>query len=448
MAAEATVQSQPEQTPRRLRFSVLVGRMSAVELFVAGLALITAPLSARALGPMGRGDLAAILVTLSLVPMIAFVGLGPFAKREAARGTPVGAVIGSVGAILMVTGLIGAALAIPIADFLSDGKATVRLFIAAGLLMLPLSLFGGLLLSVTAGRELWGRTIAARLIPPVGGVIGIVTLYLLGELTLATAASITLITSVLQIVPGLFVLRRAGKLRVERSLLRAARGFGLRSWATTMTAQANVRLDQLVMIKLVPSRELGFYAVAATISTAAAGIITSAVHSPLAVRTAKGESVLVARALRVTLFAVAVTGGALAATVPFLVPFVFGESFTPAAAMAEILLVGSVFMTGMNVLSTAMAGAGQPGAGAKAQLAALAITVPGLAIALPTLGGIGAAIVSVLAYGAAFAFVLTLSIGHFGGTFREFVFIRRSDLAWAARQVTEKWLSWRQGRDG
>jgi O-antigen/teichoic acid export membrane protein len=432
--------------PERVRYSRLVGRMSAVETFVVALAVVTAPLSARALGPGGRGDLAAILVTLGLVPAIAGFGLGPFAKREVARGKPVGTVLGSVGAILLVTGLVGVALAFPIADFLSDGKGTVRFFIALGLVLLPVSLLGGLLTSMTAGLELWWRTIAARLIPPVGGFLGVVTLYVLDELTVATAAGVALVTSVLQITPGLLVLRRAGRLRVERPMVRAARKFGLRAWLTSLSAKVNARLDQLLMIKLVPSRELGYYAVAVNISTVIHGIVSSAVYAPLQVRTAKGDSHLVARTVRVTLFGVTATGAALAAVVPFVVPLAFGERFEPAVAMAEILIVGSVFLTGMQVLNTGMTGAGRPGAGAKAQIVALAITVPGLALALPALGAIGAAIVSVIAYGAAFALMLTLSLRHLGGTVREFLVIRRSDLTWAREQFAAAWRARRRRR--
>ncbi len=415
--------------PGHVRFSTLVRRLMATEGFVVALALITAPLAARALGPTGRGELAAILVTLTFVPSIAALGLAIYAQREAARGADVSRLVGSLGAVSLVTASIGMLLALPIANFVSDGREVVRTFVLIGLLMLPFSLAGNLLAGISSGLELWSRTIAVRLIPPVIGAVGVVTLYLADALTVATAATLAIVSSVLQLVPVLPPVLRAGRPRVDRATVVHGLKFGIRAWVGALASKANVRLDQLMMTRLVPTAELGLYAVAVSISSVVGGLVTAAVWGPLGVRTAKGDPHLVSRALRVSLLTVVATGAVIAAILPLVVPVVFGERFSGVVEIAHILIVAVVAATGMQVLTSALTGAGRPGAGAKAQLIALAITVPGLILLLPSLGAVGAALVSLVSYNAAFLFLLVVARRHFGGGYGEYLLPRRSDFA-------------------
>jgi len=124
--------------------------------------LITAPLQARALGPDGRGMLAAIMVPVSLAPWVAGLGLGVFAMREAARGRSSGELIGTIGAASMLPGAIVVLLAVPIASFFSDGRDTVFTFLLIGLLLVPVALLADILWRVATGLEQWRRVIAVR----------------------------------------------------------------------------------------------------------------------------------------------------------------------------------------------------------------------------------------------------------------------------------------------
>lgn len=59
------------------------------------------PLLARALVPEGRGDLAAILLPITLAPVLFGLGLGTFVTRETARGRPLSVLLGSVGPLII-----------------------------------------------------------------------------------------------------------------------------------------------------------------------------------------------------------------------------------------------------------------------------------------------------------------------------------------------------------
>src|SRR4051794_21247295 len=92
-----------QERPRSLA-SVVV-RLASANFSIFAVSLITAPLQARALGPAGRGELAAIIVPAGLLPTVASFGLGTYATLAVARGRKLGQVVGTVGALLILLGL-------------------------------------------------------------------------------------------------------------------------------------------------------------------------------------------------------------------------------------------------------------------------------------------------------------------------------------------------------
>lgn len=219
---------------RRDRLSGVVGRLTTTNIVVTIAGLITAPLQARALGPDGRGTLAAIVVPVSLAPWIAGLGLGVFAMREAARGRSTGELVGTFGAASLLIGAVVAALAVPIAGFLAEGRETVFLFLVIGLLLVPIALVADILWRVATGLEQWNRVIVVRLIPPVSGSLAIVVLFIADALTVSSAAIVALGGGLLSIVPLIAVLREAAPLRLSRSLAAEGFGFGSKAWLTTL----------------------------------------------------------------------------------------------------------------------------------------------------------------------------------------------------------------------
>jgi O-antigen/teichoic acid export membrane protein len=343
--------------------------------------------------------------------------------------------MGSVAIPLAATGLLGAALAIPLAAFLAEGRATVETFLTIAFLALPLALVAQVLLAVANGLEAWRSIIVSRLIPPLLGVVGIVTLYVTDALTVASAATITIVSSLLSVVPLVLGVRPwRYTLRLRAADLREGSVFGLKAWITQVGSSANARLDQLLMIRLVSSQELGLYAVGVN-AAAVAPLFTTALAVPLSVRVAKGETEIAARALRTTLAFCLGVAIALCAIVPIFLPLLFGSAFSQAVEMAQILVVASVPLAGRGVLTSALTAAGRPGAGAVSQLAALALTVPALLLVLPEWGGVGAAVVSLVAYSVTFLILLLIARSHFSLGMRALLVPTRADLRWGVAQV-------------
>jgi len=75
------------------------------------------------------------------------------------------------------------------------------------------------------------------------------------------------------------------------------------------------------------------------------------------------------------------------------------ESFETVANVARVLLVAAVFLSVNRTLEASLQGAARPLDAGIAEFIALAATVVGLVTLLPTLGLLGAALTSLLAYG-------------------------------------------------
>jgi O-antigen/teichoic acid export membrane protein len=411
-----------------------VGRLTMVQVFGAATALVTGPLQARALGVEGRGELAAVTVPLTLLPLLTNMGLGVYVSRAAARGATRGTLTASVGGMLIVIGLLGALAAYPLAALLGHRSGTVETFLRVGFLCAPLYLFGYFLWALNQGLERWSALVWYRLVWPLFGTAAIVCLYAVDALTLATACSVFITCSLLSIVPLLGVLRGVGELRLEAGMTREALVFGLPAWIGLLAYHANISLDQLLMIPLVDSRQLGLYAVAATLAYYST-TITGPLQVAIVPRSARGDRELVIRAFRSITWLIGALSIAIAGAAPVLVPLLFGSAFSDAVPMAWILLVAGLPLTGTMVLGAALSAAGRPGSPARGELVALAVMVPALFIFLPRSGGIAAAIISLIGYSINFTVQLRAARRVFGGSLSSYLVLRGADVRWLRERI-------------
>ena len=436
--AQAPILSASVTPAPRRRLSGVVTQLFGVNVLLTVCGLITGPLVARSIGADGRGLLAAILVPLGIAPFVLAFGLTTYSSRIAATRTPTPRIIGTFAVLSAGIGIAFIPAGLALAYLLGQGNPTVTLFLAIGVCVMPLTLAGAILSSVALGHERWNLVSAQQLIPPVGAVIAFGVLYLLNELTLGRAAGITIALAVLSIVPMLRVLRGCGRPHFDRKLAGQGLRFGSQVWFVSLSQLMNHRLDQLLMVKLTTARELGLYAVAATVATLPA-MFTTAVGQAIFPRVADGESALVGRTSRVGLALISITCAIGALIIPFALPFLFGPSFKDAVAPALILLAATVAYSGAGILGTALSTRDRPGIPGLGEVWAIAVTVVGLIILLPRLGGVGAALVSVAAYSVNFAWLLFMARRRFGGSFRDYVVPTRRDVKDAIEACGSVW---------
>jgi O-antigen/teichoic acid export membrane protein len=395
---------------------------------------VTGPLLARALGASGRGDLQAVIVPLSLVPIVLSFGISGFAYRALPRGRCADEVIGSLGLPLLVSGVVVAALSVPIADGLAGGRHTVRMFLIIGLAATPIVMMIMLLSSSLAALERWRAVVAMTVIPFALPFVATVGLYAAGQLTVATAAASAIGASLLAVIPGIQLLISIRRPVFRRSLAREGVSFGVKSWLGGLAQTANARLDQFAMITIVSPRQLGLYAVATTVSMAS-GLVTGGLAPPLMTRIASGERHLIPRVLRMTLTLTLALNAAIALVTPTLLSLLFGRQFDGAVPMALVLLGASVPLAGASVLSTALQADGVPLIPTVGEVIALFVTVGGLAVLLKPLQGMGAAVVSLAAYTASFAYQLISARRRLGVALAGFLLPTGADVDWVRRRT-------------
>jgi O-antigen/teichoic acid export membrane protein len=435
LTEDAFKPAEPTRTRARSPLSSVVARLAAANLALAAVTVITAPLQARALGPAGRGELAAILVPLGLAPVVLSLGLGTFAFRAAALRARVGTLIGSIGMLLVLIGVLGAAAGPLVGEFVGNGRGVVETWVIVGFALLPIGLLNLFVADVAAGVERWDVVLATRLTLPAVLLFGVGGLYAAGELTVASAACVAIVAGTL---PALYLIpwaRQYRPFRVNRAVVTEAVPFGLKAWAAGLGSLVNVRVDQLLMTRMVDSSELGLYVIAVT----TAGFLVSPLAAGLAggtmPRFATGSVDLVARVLRTTLLAVLGVSAGVALAAPILVPLVFGPDFAEAVPMIWVLLLAGLPLAGTIVLSTALISLGRPIYSAWSELLALVVTVPGLLLLLPPLGGLGAALVSLIAYSASFAMLTFITRRKLGAQVSNLLLIRPADAAALAQIV-------------
>jgi len=431
--AQPTESLDPPTSPD---FGSVVARLTSVNVLLLAAAFVTSPVLARALGPDGRGEVAAIFAVVSLAPWISDLGIASYLSRERARGVlGIGTLLGSTMPVTLGASLIGMLAAVPVAHLLGRGRSDVIFFIEIGLFQLPLLVFTLSLYGILVGEQRWNVVILSRLLSTVGAAVGIVALGIAGDLTVASAAITYIVAGLVAQVPLLVGLKRSFPWHFQRDVAWESAAFGARSWLSTLASTGNLRLDMVLMAGLVSSRQLGLYSIAATIAYAS-GSLVQAVANALTPRVAAGDGALVARAARVATLMVASASAALAAVSPILVPIVFGVGFTDSVPMLVVLLAASVLLVPGQVLNAAVIAGGDPGPAARSQILGLVITIPGLIVLLPLIGGIAAAWVSLFSYAVSLAVILRAAARLFSMPIRDFLAPTRADIRWLFARFT------------
>jgi O-antigen/teichoic acid export membrane protein len=368
---------------------------------------------ARAVGPTGRGDYAAISAWFGVALMVGGMGqpaaLCYYVARDPGRST---GYVATSRAMMLATGalvIVGGTLMAPV---LAHGQSVVTsgyriAFAASGLAFVGASYTFSL-----QARDL-ARWNLVRVSQPLAGVIGIVALWRMRLLTVDSALIVLTVTMFLQLGWAYYSCRVVGLApgRARRDLVRPLAAYGAAQIAALTPAALNAQLDQLVLSQTVPAADLGRYAIAVSLTLLPVPLV-SAIGSVAFPYLASQREVTEAtrRLQRLALLGSAgIAAGALlplAALAYWLVPFVFGAAYREAVPLLWILTPGAVFLACGQVAGDLLRGRSQPGAVAWAQGLAAIFTVVLLLVLLPMVGVAGAAIASTVAYGIALAAML------------------------------------------
>jgi O-antigen/teichoic acid export membrane protein len=401
--------------------------LTLVQVATVSVALVTSPIMARALGPHGRGLVAAVMVPIGLLPYIGQLGIGAFVVNSAARGIPPRLLVGSLGLPLLAVGSLIAAASPLLASALAGRHPLVLPYLTIGLALAPIWLLSTLVLDVLWGRQQWGQLVAGRLLTPLFLLVAIVGLGASGQLTVSSACVIVLVSGAVSLIIVVPAVSRFGRPHLDRALTRQGMAFGMKAWPGTLANLGNLRLDQLLMIPLVSPRQLGLYAVAVSISGLGT-IFTGQIVTVLLPRFAAGDFSLIAPSVRATILTSVATDVLVAGGTLLLLTTIFGSDFGDARGLVLVLLAAGLPAAAGSTLGQVFGAIGRPEVATFSEVAALVVTIPGLIILLPLLGAVGAALVSLAAYSVAFGVLVVAASRQFDYPLVELMRPRTADV--------------------
>ena len=339
----------------------------AADLLGLLMALLAATITARVLGPSGKGYYSALLLLAGLVLQIFSAGLGEAAivlsgsgraKLQDAVSATTAAIlplaVGAAGFLYVIGGIllpdpnhgratlvlacVMAAVAVLYNTSVSFLVAEEKLIPVAGVAVVAAVLSTALLWIFLVPFEL--GTAGAML----GGIVG--------------SAAAAAITVTLLLRSGLSM-----RPRLVSGYLRAAARFGAALQFSNLLVQLTARLDLVLVYRLSTAADAGDYSIALTIGTLVGSIplaLSYAAFPRLALVDEAEARSLTAQVFRMGVTAAIVAGCALAVATPFAVPLVFGQAYAGAIGPTLLLIPAGVLWSGQWLLCRAAAARGVP----------------------------------------------------------------------------------------
>jgi O-antigen/teichoic acid export membrane protein len=221
--------------------------------------------------------------------------------------------------------------------------------------------------------------------------------------------------------------------RVERdmSLLRRTFSYGTQAHLGDLTPVDSMRLDLLAVTALLGGHEVGLYAVAASavqvVRAQGAALGMAVLPEVGRQRDARSGAQLLGNYVRPTILLMVGTAVALGAlSGPFL-GLVYGQDFSAAAPIMKILMLGAVAAALRQLLGDGLRGVGHPRRATVAEIGSWVVALPAIALFVPMLGAVGAAIAATVVYSTAAVLCVAL-VSRLGIPWTSLVIPRRRDM--------------------
>jgi O-antigen/teichoic acid export membrane protein len=365
--------------------------------------VVTSVVTARYLGPAGRGEYYLVITVLNLIVGLGIAGLpGTLTYLVARERDDLARLHANALWIAVAMGAVGSLAAHALAGFLPGvSPATLVWLYALAPLAIYIQLCGALLTGV-------GRVALASWLMVMQGALTVAAMVLaaavggelhgfLGATTFGNAgAAIAAMVCVGLLAPL--------TLRPEARMLLGGEGFAGRSLVVSLLALLLLRINVLLLGSYADQSEVGYYSVAAQLSDVLI-ILPSAVAASLfprlmAMPSGRWQATLRSFALFGTLYLAACIAAAACAP---LLPYVFGMSFKPSVAIFYWLVPSAFFYGITSIVSQYLAALGLPRSLLAVWAAATALLIVAGLWLIPQGGALGAA--QALSLACAFLFV-------------------------------------------
>lgn len=394
--------------PGFMRASLVTYAFSALTLIAN---LTTGVVSARALGPSGRGVTVALVTITQLGGFFFSMGAAQSLSYFIARAPKDAPSLFTTWMLMLLPCTllaIGAGellLGVLFSHHTPSAVATGRWFMFTAVLVVASELNNGLLL----GAHDFTFYNALRFAQPALMAASFVVLWRLRALTITSALIAP--TAATGLVLAIGMARSGGAIglgRVDVRLGLHTLWYGVRGQGTVVATHVNARLDVAMLPAFVAASSVGLYSVATNVSlivyqlsnTLASLVLPAAARDPK-----RGPTTIIA-----ALYGSMLVAGCLALGLGILahplLSLVYGRRFSTAAFTLRLLLPGAVLFAGASIAGAGLYAAGRPFVASMSQIAAAVVTVIGLMLFLRHGGITAAALVSSTAYATSFAITI------------------------------------------
>lgn len=401
--------------------------MATVNLLGPLTAILISPLLARAMGPEGRGQYAALTTTVLVVGLVGTLGFQDgFSYMVAQRALSTRLAVSMAFRWLVPLAVISSTSCVVLAYTLFGTADTTKRWLV---LMAPIAiaqvaynLYLGLATGAADAKGLNRVKVAATLTRAIPTLL----LCLLLPMTAPLAAGLLLLAP----VPGtIWLARRLRKYDPEdradeaphRELFRCS----LSCWPGVLASVSSARLDQLIGLPLIGAHQLGLYAVAVSLAEIPMVIGVAARSVLLGMRGDAKDAQL--KVVRVTVNLVGL-GSVLASVASwFLIPTVFGHDFAMAVLPTVTLLGATVVYTFSVCVTAILISLGEVRAQSRALVFGSVVGMASL-VGLRSFGAEGAAIASLAGYSAACLLCCRLLLSRTGTRLSDWLFCTPRDI--------------------
>jgi O-antigen/teichoic acid export membrane protein len=375
--------------------------------------IISGIITARTLGPSGRGALAAILMWPQFLAYGLSLGV-PVASLYWLKRRPDDAqqIVGTGMLLSAVLGTVAAVVGFFIIPFsLRTYPHHVIGLARSWVVVTPLALLAVTIIAQVQAAGAFTKFNLFRFLSPLSVLFVIVCATALGHLTFGMAA----LAYLLAVMPatiwiGAWVWRHyRPTLSRPMATSRLLIGYGVRAWGADLLATIASQVDRILVVGLLNPESMGLYVVAQS----AAGLLSvfpSAV-SPITLPQSSGLDTaeimeLTGRAVRATLYVMITASIPLFVLGGLLLDIVYGQKFSGASAVLPFLLVESIADGLTSVLAQAFLASGFPGTVTLLEAVGVSTSIPLLYFLIPRFGLRGAGLALMTATLCRFVLVL------------------------------------------
>ncbi|MEJ7567603.1 MAG: polysaccharide biosynthesis C-terminal domain-containing protein [Gaiellaceae bacterium] len=384
------------------RFGANVGRLYAGQVAFSLIALAGSLLTARLLGPTGRGDLSILILLPTLFTVALEFGLESAnshlvaGKPEIRRSLQQAAT--AYACLIVLPGAALTALALQLLDF--DSGSIIKAASAGGI-AIGASVYVRSMAGLALGLNRVSLYNGSRLLLALSFPIPVSILAAFGDRSAVHFFyAWCLGTAAVAIVFALLLDACMPRLQIES--IRQHVAVTLPIHLSNVSQFLLLRADQLLLFALAGSAAVGYYAVAVNIVEvlwylpSVAGVVSLPLLSGDGSHAEKSEMLLYA--LRLSIWLAALGGALCALTAPLVVPLLFGPAFAPTVFPLEILLPGIVAGGVIRVGTAALIACGKLNHLLRVTLLALGVNILLAVLMIPFWGAAGAAAASTVSY--------------------------------------------------